>query len=457
MRPDDLLGDVEAERVSPDVLAVTLSAPSDAEAVRRLSALTSIYLTFRAEQLTLQSQVLVKGMQERIDKLQSEVAQLSRQIELLSAADKPSASRLSDTISQRAYAEAKIESLQQSVEDVTLRSASIVSSSMVVDPATADTGSAKRRTALVLATGLIAGFGLGCGVVLFVAITSDRLRRRSDVANALGVPVSVSVRRVAPLRKGWRWLPPLWIVDRRRADERARLAHTIVEELLPHRRGRLAVAGIDNSDEVGFAVAAAAVELVERGCSITVIDLTKRGSRGLRALTPSMLGTSDALTLLRPRVLPALARHNVDLLEVGRWDEGDSTPTPQLTDAILVLSDIEPAVGAYHLSAWTERVIVAVTAGRSSAERVRTVGDLVRTAGLDLRFAAVLHTERTDDSLGEARFEAPHRRKMPRTTTTRNPQRGSMHPRRRPVCRTTTPRRRRHDPRLGESSDAAGR
>ena len=53
MRPDDLLGDVEAERVSPDVLAVTLSAPSDAEAVRRLSALTSIYLTFRAEQLTV--------------------------------------------------------------------------------------------------------------------------------------------------------------------------------------------------------------------------------------------------------------------------------------------------------------------------------------------------------------------------------------------------------------------
>jgi hypothetical protein len=109
--------------------------------------------------------------------------------------------------------------------------------------------------------------------------------------------------------------------------------------------------------------------------------------------------------LLRPRVLPALARDNVDLLQVGRWDEGDSTPSPDLTNAVLILSDIEPAVGAYHLAAWTERVIVAVTAGRSSAERVRTVGDLVRTAGLDLRFAALLHTEPTDNSLGEARPE----------------------------------------------------
>jgi hypothetical protein len=45
-------------------------------------------------------------------------------------------------------------------------------------------------------------------------------------------------------------------------------------------------------------------------------------------------------------------------------------------------------------------VIVVVTSGHSSVERVRTAGDLVRSAGLDLRFAALLHADATDVSSG---------------------------------------------------------
>ena len=80
---------------------------------------------------------------------------------------------------------------------------------------------------------------------------------------------------------------------------------------------------------------------------------------------------------------------------------------PQLdrNDVTLVLADLDPSVGADHLKAWTDRVIVAVTAGRSSAERVRTAAELVRTAGLDLRVAVLLRTERTDDSSGVSGFD----------------------------------------------------
>jgi hypothetical protein len=41
-----------------------------------------------------------------------------------------------------------------------------------------------------------------------------------------------------------------------------------------------------------------------------------------------------------------------------------------------------------------------VTSGLSSVERVRTAGDLVRSAGLDLRFAALLHADAADVSSG---------------------------------------------------------
>ena len=81
MTPDEFLKSVTAAPVSSELLALTLTAPSDAEAARRLTALTSIYLDFRAEQLSMQSNVLVSGMQERIKKLRNDVANLSRLID----------------------------------------------------------------------------------------------------------------------------------------------------------------------------------------------------------------------------------------------------------------------------------------------------------------------------------------------------------------------------------------
>ena len=403
MAPEDFLKSVVAVPVSSELLTLTLTAPSDAEAVRRLSALTSTYLEFRGEQLSLQSNVLVSGMQQRIQKLGTEVAALSRRIEQLSAAGSSSASKLSDTISQRAYVQSRIETLQQSVEDATLQTTALVSSSRVIDPAAVEKGGVKRRIALTLASGLIGGAALGCGTVLFFAITSDRLRRRSDIAAALEVPVPVSVGRIAPLPEQWLWLPHMRALEGRRTDGRQRLARVIEMELpAPRQSGRLAVICIDNADEVQFAVAAAASELAAAGRSVALVDLTKEGSLdgGTRSSDTSSI---QRPSLFRPRGIPALASSAVDLRPVGH--EAGSPPPLESTAVTLVLADLDPSVGVEYLTPWTSRVVIVVTAGRSSAELVRTAADLVRVAGLESRVAALLHTERTDDSSGTAGFD----------------------------------------------------
>lgn len=402
--PDDFLKSVTVEPVGTELVMLTVGAETDAEAVRRLDALTSIYLKFRAEQLSVQTKILVDATQERINKLQADVEDLSRRIEQLSGAGSSSASKLSDMISQRAYIQSRIEGLQQSVEDATLRNSAVVESSRVLDPPTAVPGRGKRTIVLGLASGFIGGAALGCGTVLFFAITSDRLRRRADLVGALGVPVPISAGRIAPLRKGLSWLPPLQMLDRRRASERERVADAIERELMqPQGRGRLVVAGIDNTGEVGFAVAEVAARRVARGRAISVVDLTGHVSRGLR--NASLNPGSSAATVLRARGVPALAHGVADLLPVGNW-ENDETTTPQrLSDITLVLADLDPAVGADHLTAWSDRVVVAVSAGRSSAEKIRTAAEMLSSAGLELRFAVLLHTERTDHSSGVANFE----------------------------------------------------
>ena len=408
MTPDDFVSAVTAEPVSSDLLSLTIAAPSHSEAVRRLETLTSTYLEFRAEQLSVQSNVLVDGMQQRIAELQAEVGEHTQRINEISVAGESGASELSDTISQRAQVTRQIDTLQQSVQDATLRNASIVASSRVIDPAAPETGGVKRRIVLTLASGLIAGAALGCGTVLFLAITSDRLRRRFDLAAALETTVPVSVGRIAPLPRWWRRLPHLRSVEARRADERQRLAHAIEMALpLPGSWGRLAVACIDNADEVRFAAATAVLNLADRGSSVLLIDLTEQG--GLADAVEELTAgeTDDRPIVLRPRGVPALAGSPADLLAVGRKDEEGRLPSPDLTDVPLVLADLDPSVGVDHLTAWTKRVIVVATNGLSSVERVRTAADLIRAAGLDLQFAVLLHADVTDESSGAAGAVSP--------------------------------------------------
>jgi Mrp family chromosome partitioning ATPase len=68
----------------------------------------------------------------------------------------------------------------------------------------------------------------------------------------------------------------------------------------------------------------------------------------------------------------------------------------------LILTDLDPAIGVDHLTALTDSVIVAVTAGKSSVELIRTAGDLVRSAGLQLRGAVLFGAVRDDKSSGIA-------------------------------------------------------
>ena len=99
--PDDFLSSVTAVPVSSDLMSLTLTAPTDAEAVRRLSVLTSTYLDFRAEQLPLQSNVSWTACKQRIAELQPRSPSSRRASTSSRRPASSGASELSDAISQR--------------------------------------------------------------------------------------------------------------------------------------------------------------------------------------------------------------------------------------------------------------------------------------------------------------------------------------------------------------------
>jgi hypothetical protein len=69
-------------------------------------------------------------------------------------------------------------------------------------------------------------------------------------------------------------------------------------------------------------------------------------------------------------------------------------------DLLLTLVTLDPAMGGAHLATWASEAVVAVTAGRSCAEEVRSAGEMIRLAGTRLDSAVLIGADRSDTSLG---------------------------------------------------------
>jgi hypothetical protein len=116
------------------------------------------------------------------------------------------------------------------------------------------------------------------------------------------------------------------------------------------------------------------------------------------ARTPAEGSAGQALPVSRPADLLSLSRAPAEAdpnCTEPRQDGRDDDEGPRL-----VLADLDPMIGADHLTDWADDVVVVVTAGWSSVTLIRTAGDLIRSAGLRIRGVVLLRAERHDDSLG---------------------------------------------------------
>ena len=99
--PDDFLKSVTAHAATDQVLVVNATGPDDAAAVARAQALAEGFLRFRARQLNDQTDVLVKGYNQRVATLQAQVATLTQRIDELSKGGANDGTAAAEAIDQR--------------------------------------------------------------------------------------------------------------------------------------------------------------------------------------------------------------------------------------------------------------------------------------------------------------------------------------------------------------------
>ncbi|MGH3300300.1 MAG: hypothetical protein ACRDOK_01245 [Streptosporangiaceae bacterium] len=404
---------------STRVLVITADATSSAQAVRNANLIASAFLTFQAELLKIEGQLVTSSIGQQVAQAQQHVAALSNQITQVSLQPASPArdSELASLRAQQEQASNALTVLQQTdtTNEATtqISTASILDGSRVLDPALPVPQHTKKRMLLWGGGGLLAGLVAGLAIVILGALMSSRLRQRDDIARVLGAPVRLSVGKVR-----------LSGSSRRRGLEAAGIPQVrqIVSYLSSAVSARssppasLAVVPVDDLQLPALCLASLALSCAKRDMRVVVADLCTG------APTARLLGVADPgvtwINVDRARLAVVIPGPD-EVIPVGpllrespRGEVSEALMRAfDASDLVLTLSVVDPSLGADHLSGWATSAVVVVTAGQATATRLHAVGELLRVAGL--KFSAVLvGADETDESLGLTRIRLDSAREV---------------------------------------------
>ena len=396
---------VETDRV----LLITSRAPSANEAVREANAVATAFLTLQAHLVQSQQQLVNSLLQQQITNAQQQINSISNQISRLSA-QPPSPSQASDLDSlrkQRSHAISALTALQQAALNNQASSQvatdSVLKGSQVLDKASALPQHNKRRLAESLGVGLIAGLALGLGIIVVRALVSDRLRRRDEVARALTAPVKLSV----DTGRLSRWPSRRRRLSNARSPAIQQMVAYLPSAVSPGSRGpaSLAIVPVDDVQIPALCLFSFALAQAQQGIRVVIADLCS-GSPAARLAGVTDPGVHEVTMLGVPLVVAIPERG--DLMPTGPLQHRarqTQANEPLVTacasaDLLLTLAVLDPSLGGEHLSGWTHGAVAVVTAGRSTAERIHAVGEMIRLAGIRLVSGVLVGADQADQSLG---------------------------------------------------------
>jgi capsular polysaccharide biosynthesis protein len=405
-----------ATAVTNQVMSITLTAPTGNGALDAANTLAKQYLKFRANLLLAQQAQDVAAYAQQVPAAQQHIASLQTQISQLQGQPDQKA-KLTNLQSQLTTATNTLPTLEQTVTGLAAQERSTTSSmidgSQVLNAATLAHHSQFKNIIEYLLSGLIGGLAIGLGIVIVRELISDRLRRRDDIAAALGAPVRLSV---GPVRKR-RLALGRGSAARDRALRRLAVYWHNAALRQPGRPATLAVVTVDNAQEIAPAVVALAERCTQEDVKIAVTDLVKGapvakllGAKGT-GVQPVRLGAGSIVVITPEEAdqVPSGPLRPAAAGGSGLLAEPPSEAIDSLAKGatlMLTVAEVDPAVGGEYLSTWATEAVAVITAGRTRAARAYAVGELLRLSGMRAISGIVVGADKTDESLGTAPDDA---------------------------------------------------
>jgi capsular polysaccharide biosynthesis protein len=405
--PDSFLATYKVAPLTERVMLITASAPSSSQAENNATAVASAFLKFRARQMQAEQNLVLASLNQQVSQAQQRLSSINSQISQLSS-QAGSAAQLKSLQAQRTKAEGTLYNLHQAALGNQTNNGSAteaaVKGSVVLDQATLVAHSRLKPLVLDAVGGLVVGLLLGIVIVVIQAIVSDKLRRRDDVAQALGSPVRLSVGAL-PRR---RWLPARGGSTARDSEIQRIAAH--MSRAVPgnaRSTAALTIVAVDDLEVPASSLVALAESSARQGKQVVVADLSS-GAPAAR-----LLGAGDPgvhrVDAHGAHLVVAVPERD-DVAPVGPFGGGAPAERSSFTEAVatacasanllLTLTTLDPALGGEHLATWATDAVAVVTAGRSSWTRIQAVGEMVRLSGIRLVSAVLVGADKTDESLG---------------------------------------------------------
>jgi hypothetical protein len=258
------------------------------------------------------------------------------------------------------------------------------------------------------------------------------LRRRQEVALALGAPVRYSVASEGPRARRLGWLRPRrWGRGKRGGRDLQALVYGLEAAIVrpgaavkqangaPEEPKGVAVAAIGNAPAAAAILAGLEARLRSSGLSVFLVDLSVSGAlvRRMESTRTSSHRADGhagdgatgngmprpASSVFRPAGVPGLARGPRGAAPGALTElpvEDPHWAMWETADVVLALVEVDPGIDIENLASWVGEVVPLVTSGHSTSELLETTADLVRTAGLSLPFAMMIGADESDESLG---------------------------------------------------------
>ncbi|HEY1704927.1 MAG TPA: hypothetical protein VGG75_34960 [Trebonia sp.] len=396
--------------VTDSVLQITAGAPSASQAVAKANAVATEFLKFRAGEEQASAAAQLHQMEAGLAPDQNIVSNLNWQI--WKTGQEPSSqaqqNQLKSLHTQETQASLNLTTLEQTISQNKTGSQTLpaVTGSVILDPGNLLAQSKTKSIGAYALYGLLGGLGVGLAIIVIGAVTSDRLRRRDDIARALGAPVRLSVGNV---RLGGLRGKSGVVEAARSADVQRIVAY--LRGTLPTgtRRATLAVVAADDPKVAALSVTSLALACAADGRRVVLADLAK-GAPAATLLDHGGPGV-DRVTFREAELTLAVPGAD-EVLPRGPFNSGGAARRSRFTqevsdacgsaDVILTLATLDPGLGGEHLGTWADHAVAVVTAGASPWSRLQATGELVQIADVKLTGAILVGADKNDWSLGQA-------------------------------------------------------
>ncbi|WP_419999346.1 Wzz/FepE/Etk N-terminal domain-containing protein [Streptomyces boninensis] len=330
--PDDFLQVYRGAGVTNNLLQITVTGDTDAQAVDRAKALADAFIADHVKRMRDSAKAEAKGLIDQRDRLRKELDKVNKAIGGRSPESAPAQSaELESLFDRRAKLNSQIGDYDQRAEEARIGTPQLIARTQIVDDPRAVAHSVPKSAVTSGAIGMVLGLVLGLLVAAVGTVVADRPVLRREIAVNLGASV------IGELRKPSR----LWLRPRTRA--RGQLTATLA---------RVVRASADP------------VSLLEVGCARTTSVIALDLGRALAAQGPLVL--VDGLPGVQ---LAALSREPGDPEVIGAEQ---AAAVPRRTRRIGVGS-VGPGTAwtdLHHLGAQT---VLVVRAGHGSAAWLHTV------------------------------------------------------------------------------------